>query len=86
MLNDTSVFPVALLENAVTRPIAYQRQIETTPEPLQGSVLMENEYDAKTRQNVTYSIVHTWRFLSVLNRNGNPAEVSTGSKIRQLGK
>jgi hypothetical protein len=24
MLNDTSVFPVALLENAVTRPIAYQ--------------------------------------------------------------
>jgi len=24
MLNDISVFPVALLENAVTRPIAYQ--------------------------------------------------------------
>ena len=24
MSNDTSVFPVALLENAVTRPIAYQ--------------------------------------------------------------
>jgi hypothetical protein len=24
MLNDTSVFPMALLENAVTRPIAYQ--------------------------------------------------------------
>jgi hypothetical protein len=24
MLNDTSVFPVALLENAVTHPIAYQ--------------------------------------------------------------
>ena len=24
MTNDTAVFPVALLENAVTRPIAYQ--------------------------------------------------------------
>jgi hypothetical protein len=26
MSNDTSVFPVALLENAVTHPIAYQGQ------------------------------------------------------------
>ena len=36
MLNDTSVFPVALLENAVTRPIAYHGK-----EVLLGSIMPE---------------------------------------------
>ena len=98
MLNDTSVFPVAFLENAVTRPIAYQGKkyepsdgiaegaglrFETTPEPLQGSVLRGSQYDAKTRQDVTSSIGHTWRFFSILNRNGNRPGVRTYSEIRQ---
>ena len=34
MSNDTSVFPVALLENAVIRPIAYQgEEVRGSPKP-----------------------------------------------------
>ena len=35
------------------RKIFERANFETTPEPQQGSVLRGNEYDAKTRQNVT---------------------------------
>jgi hypothetical protein len=58
-------------------------EFETTPEPQQGSVLRESQYDVKTCQNVRFSIGHTWRFLSTLNRYGNPARVRTDSEIQQ---
>jgi hypothetical protein len=44
MLNDTSVFPVTLLENAVTRPIAYQgKEVCGSPKRWADEVPISNE-------------------------------------------
>jgi hypothetical protein len=47
MSNDTSVFPVALLENAVTRPIAYQGE-EVRGSPIHAN----NSADAIVREAI----------------------------------
>jgi hypothetical protein len=44
MSNDTSIFPVALLENAVTRPIAYQgEEVCGSPKRRVDEVPISNE-------------------------------------------
>jgi hypothetical protein len=44
MSNDTSVFPVGLLENAVTRPIAYRgEEVSASPKRSADEVPISNE-------------------------------------------